>query len=68
MLQANYNLVIPTITALCNHIEVSDSAVGLVIGCCDIATIFGTLGYSIWTNTNYKVPLFSCCSDFSCLP
>ena len=43
-LQANYNLVIPTITALCAHIGVSDSAVGLVIGCCDIATIFGTLG------------------------
>ena len=44
MLQANYNLVIPTITALCAHIGVSDSAVGLVIGCCDIATIFCTLG------------------------
>lgn len=43
-MQANYNLVIPTITALCAHIGVSDSAVGFVIGCCDIATIFGTLG------------------------
>ena len=31
-------------TKLCDHIGVSSSAVGFVIGCCDIATIPGTLG------------------------
>ena len=41
---ASYNVIIPTITALCDHIGVSDSAVGLIIGMCDIATIFGTVG------------------------
>lgn len=41
---ANYNLVIPTITRLCAHLNVSNSVVGLVIGCCDVATIPGTIG------------------------
>ena len=42
--QANYNVVIPTVTRLCDHIGVSNSAVGLIIGCCDIATVMSTMG------------------------
>ena len=43
-MQANYNVVIPTVTRLCDHIGVSNSAVGLIIGCCDIATVMSTMG------------------------
>lgn len=38
------NLIIPTITELCAHIGVPNSTVGIIIGCCDIATIPATLG------------------------
>ncbi|KAK9838252.1 hypothetical protein WJX81_000293 [Elliptochloris bilobata] len=62
---ANYNLVIPTVTKLCEHIGVSNSAVGIIIGCCDIATIPGTLGYSIWTGYSFKAPLLA--SAVACL-
>ena len=41
---ANYNVVIPTITQLCNHIPVSTAYSGLVIGTCDIATVVSTIG------------------------
>eukprot|EP00884_Botryococcus_braunii_P019635 jgi/Botrbrau1/6355/Bobra.0098s0014.1 len=62
---ANYNLVIPTLSALCNHIGVDPAMVGLVIGCCDVTTVLGTMGYSIWTNTSYKWPLLA--SGVACL-
>ena len=38
------NLIIPTITELCAHIGVPNSTVGIIIGCCDIATIPATMG------------------------
>jgi hypothetical protein len=38
------NLIIPTITELCHHIGVPNSTVGIIIGCCDIATIPATMG------------------------
>ena len=41
---ANYNVVIPTITRLCNHIHVSNSYAGLIIGGCDLATVVSTVG------------------------
>lgn len=41
---ANYNVVIPTVTSLCEHIGVSNSQVGLIIGACDIATVCSTMG------------------------
>lgn len=41
---ANYNLVIPTVTELCRKINVPNAMVGIIIGCCDIATIPGTIG------------------------
>ena len=41
---ANYNLIIPTITELCRKIGVPNAMVGIIIGCCDIATIPGTIG------------------------
>lgn len=41
---ANYNLVIPTVTELCRKIAVPNAMVGIIIGCCDIATIPGTIG------------------------
>ncbi len=41
---ANYNLIIPTITELCRKIGVPNAMVGIIIGCCDIATIPGTVG------------------------
>jgi hypothetical protein len=41
---ANYNLVIPIITELCRKIGVPNAMVGIIIGCCDIATIPGTVG------------------------
>ncbi|BDA46399.1 SPX domain-containing membrane protein At1g63010 [Coccomyxa sp. Obi] len=62
---ANYNLVIPTITELCRKIGVPNAMVGIIIGCSDIATIPGTVGYSIWTNHNYKAPLLA--SAVACL-
>lgn len=43
---ANYNVVIPTITSLCAHIGVSKSFAGYIIGGCDVATVFSTLGES----------------------
>ncbi|KAK9906755.1 hypothetical protein WJX75_007454 [Coccomyxa subellipsoidea] len=62
---ANYNLVIPTVTELCRKIAVPNAMVGIIIGCCDIATIPGTIGYSIWTNHDYKSPLLA--SAVACL-
>ncbi|CAL5227554.1 g10545 [Coccomyxa viridis] len=62
---ANYNLILPPITEVCRHIGVKNSMVGIIVGACDIATVFGTVGYSIWTNTNYKNPLIA--SAVACL-
>lgn len=41
---ANYQLVIPTVSRFLQHMGVDQSAAGLVIGCCDIASIPGTVG------------------------
>ena len=41
---ANYNLILPPITEVCRHIGVKNSMVGIIVGACDIATVFGTVG------------------------
>ena len=41
---ANYQLVIPTVSRFLQHMGVDQSAAGLVIGCCDIASIPVTVG------------------------
>ena len=41
---ANYNLILPPITEVCAHIGVKNSMVGIIVGACDIATVFGTVG------------------------
>ena len=41
---ANYQLVIPTVSRFLQHMGADLSAAGLVIGCCDIASIPVTVG------------------------
>ncbi len=41
---ANYQLVIPTVSRFLQHMGADPSAAGLVIGCCDIASIPVTVG------------------------
>ena len=52
---ANYQLVIPTVSRFLHHMGVDQSAAGLVIGCCDIASIPVTVG----TYEKASVPLGS---------
>ena len=44
---ANYNLILPPITEVCRHIGVKNSMVGIIVGACDIATVFGTVGRAL---------------------
>ncbi|KAK9832195.1 hypothetical protein WJX74_002578 [Apatococcus lobatus] len=62
---ANYQLVIPTVSKFLQHMGVDQSAAGLVIGCCDIASIPVTVAYSVWTNYSYKSPVI--CSAIACI-
>lgn len=52
------NLIIPTITELCAHIGVPNSTVGIIIGCCDIATIPATMGALDYPYNPWKAPPF----------
>lgn len=56
---ANYQLVLPNIRDYLTDIGAAVSMAGVVIGCCDIASIPGTIGYSVWTNCSFKAPLIS---------
>lgn len=41
---ANYNLVVPSVKATCRHIGAPIAAVGMIIGCCDLASMPATVG------------------------
>ncbi|KAL0025314.1 hypothetical protein WJX79_004533 [Trebouxia sp. C0005] len=56
---ANYQLILPDIEKYLGHIEASSSWAGIAIGCCDVATLPGALGYSLWTNKSFKAPLLA---------
>lgn len=43
-LQANYQLILPDIEKYLEHIGAASSWAGIVIGCCDVATLPGALG------------------------
>lgn len=43
-LQANYQLILPDIETYLEHIGAASSWAGIVIGCCDVATLPGALG------------------------
>ncbi|KAL3144746.1 hypothetical protein ABBQ38_001867 [Trebouxia sp. C0009 RCD-2024] len=62
---ANYQLVLPNIRDYLTDIGAVVSMAGVVIGCCDIASIPGTIGYSVWTNSSFKAPLIS--SAIACI-
>lgn len=59
LLQANYQLILPDIEKYLGHIGASSSWAGIAIGCCDVATLPGALGYSLWTNKSFKAPLLA---------
>ena len=44
MLQANYQLILPDIEKYLENIGAGASWAGIVIGCCDVATLPGALG------------------------
>lgn len=44
VLQANYQLVLPNIRDYLSDIGAAVTLAGVVIGCCDIASIPGTIG------------------------
>lgn len=54
---SNYNLLVPSVRSFLNHIGALPTAAGIVIGCCDLASMPSTVGYSLWTNNQYKLPL-----------
>ena len=41
---ANYNLVVPSIRSFLLHIGAHSALAGLVIGCCDLASMPSTVG------------------------
>ena len=41
---ANYNLVVPSVRSFLTHLGASAAAAGLVIGCCDLASMPSTVG------------------------
>lgn len=43
-LQANYQLILPDVETYLEHIGSASSWSGIVIGCCDVATLPGALG------------------------
>lgn len=47
-LQANYQLILPDIETYLEHIGAASSWSGIVIGCCDVATLPGALGQSTY--------------------
>ena len=53
----NYNIVIPLLDDFCDHLHISHSTSGAVIGVADIMAIIVSVGYSIWTNYSFKQPL-----------
>ena len=74
---ANYQLVIPTVSRFLQHMGVDQSAAGLVIGCCDIASIPVTVGghhaailqYTTAIHTPYypyEISLYYIYSEASC--
>eukprot|EP00891_Asterochloris_glomerata_P001311 jgi/Astpho2/1311/Aster-06184 len=62
---ANYQLVLPNIRDYLFYIGSGASVAGLVIGCSDVASIPGTVVYSVWTNSSFKAPLIA--SGIACL-
>lgn len=44
LLQANYQLVLPNIRDYLTDIGAAVTLAGVVIGCCDVASIPGTIG------------------------
>ena len=44
LLQANYQLVLPDMEDYLMHIGAQSSWGGIVVGCCDVATLPGALG------------------------
>lgn len=52
---ANYNLVVPSIRSFLLHVGSHTAFAGLVIGCCDLASMPSTVG----------APLLSCALDWS---
>lgn len=55
-----WGAVIPTVTSLCQHINAPLAYSGLIIGSCDIATVFGTVGEHLPVRCNPTYP----CSDW----
>ena len=41
---ANYNLVVPSVRSFLTHLGANAAAAGLVIGCCDLASMPSTVG------------------------
>lgn len=62
---SNYNLLVPSVRSFLTHIGALPTAAGFVIGCCDLASMPSTVGYSLWTNKQYKWPLLF--SGVACL-
>lgn len=54
---ANYNLVIPFITPFCEHLQISQSYGGMIIGAADLSAMVAAVFYSMWTNSSFRQPL-----------
>ena len=56
-LQANYQVVIPSLGKLCSHLGVSPSYAGVIVGATDIAAIPITIGALILLDISCKMLL-----------
>lgn len=65
LFMANYAAVLPPTDRLCEHIGVSSSWTGFIVGASDAAAILASIGISIWTQVSFKGPLLF--SAASCL-
>lgn len=54
---ANYNLVIPFVSALCDQLGVEHSQGGIIVGVADISAMIAAIFYSSWTNHSFRHPL-----------
>jgi hypothetical protein len=65
LFMANYSAVLPPTDRLCEHIGISSSWTGFIVGASDAAAIVASIGISIWTQVSFKGPLLF--SATSCL-
>lgn len=54
---ANYNIVIPYISTLCDQLGVDHSRGGIIVGAADISAMIAAIFYSSWTNHSFRHPL-----------